>query len=91
MNIIVRLLSVNILAGFRKRNTSIFDPSSQVTGFFRNIFVDGKSTTILLNFNINKSFRRTAHSTASDLCQTYGQTRPVTKSIMLINLFALMQ
>ena len=40
MNIIVRFLSVNILAGFRKRNTSIFDPSSQVTGFLRNIFVE---------------------------------------------------
>ena len=38
----------------------------------------------------NKSCRRTARLTASGPCQTLGQTRLVTQSIIIINLFALM-
>ena len=38
----------------------------------------------------NKSCHRAACSTASDLCQTYGQTPPANQTIMLIQLFALM-
>ena len=40
-------------------------------------------THFVLSKNKNKSYGRTARLTASDLCQTLGQTTPVTQSIML--------